>query len=223
MAGTRKSSPVNGLVKCGPHIVVLDGDPAILEYVKSVLEDRFRVTILTEAAALEESLKETPDLLLMDWNVVEDESEENALGLLAKTHAAKPSLPIVMFACSADLNEVIAATQMGAASVILKPFRKADIDNAVEQCFRSSDKHPAEADVEEIPLNENTSFVRSCKRMREIENQCTLVARADIPVLILGRERYRQRSRGHAHPQAFSPLPAKLPQGQLRRHAGRPA
>ena len=38
----------------------------------------------------------------------------------------------------------------------------------------------------EIPLNENTSFVRSCKRMREIESQCVLVARADIPVLILG-------------------------------------
>ena len=45
---------------------------------------------------------------------------------------------------------------------------------------------PTEADVEEIPLNENTSFVRSCKRMREIESQCKLVARADIPVLILG-------------------------------------
>ena len=122
----------------------------------------------------------------MDWNIVEDASEENALGLLAKTHAAKPSLPIVMFACSAELNEVVAATQMGAASVILKPFRKADIDLAVEKCIKVAGKQADEADVEEIPLNESTSFVRSCKRMKEIESQCTLVARADIPVLILG-------------------------------------
>jgi len=41
-------------------------------------------------------------------------------------------------------------------------------------------------DAEEIPLDEDTSFVRSCKRMREIEAQSRLVARADIPVLILG-------------------------------------
>lgn len=174
--------------KLSPHIVVLDGDPAILGYVKSTLEDRFKVTLLTEAAELDHTLKESPvpDLLLMDWNIVEDEADENALGLLARTHTAKPSLPIVMFACSAELNEVVAATHMGAASVILKPFRKIDIDLAVEQCLKSAENPPAESDVEEIPLNENTSFVRSCKRMREIESQCTLVARADIPVLILG-------------------------------------
>jgi DNA-binding NtrC family response regulator len=184
MAGTKKGSPG----KRSPHIVVVDGDPAILDYVNSILEDRFKVTLLTEASELDRCLQESaaPDLLLLDWNIVQDESEENALGLLAKTHAAKPSLPIVMFACSAELNEVVAASQMGAASVILKPFRKADVDNAIERCFKISSKHASEPDVEEIPLNENTSFVRSCQRMREIENQCTLVARADIPVLILG-------------------------------------
>ena len=188
MGSTKKGSPVKALVKRSPHIVVLDGDPAILDFIKSILEDRFRVTLLTEAAQLNQTLKEsaTPDLLLMDWNIVEDESEENALNLLAKTHDARPSLPIIMFACSAELNEVVAATQMGAASVILKPFRKADIDLAVEKCLKTVDRPASEPDIEEIPLNENTSFVRSCKRMREIESQCTLVARADIPVLILG-------------------------------------
>jgi DNA-binding NtrC family response regulator len=188
MAGTKKGAPVKAPGKRGPHIVVLDGDPAILDYVNSVLDDRFKVTLLTEAAQLNQCLKESsaPDLLLLDWNIVEEESEENALGLLAKTHASWPSLHIVMFACSAELNEVVAATQMGAAGVILKPFRKVDIDNAIERCLKPANNHSAEADVEEIPLNENTSFVRSCKRMRDIENQCTLVARADIPVLILG-------------------------------------
>jgi DNA-binding NtrC family response regulator len=188
MSGAKKGTPIKALGKRNPHIVVLDGDPAILDYVKSILDDRFKVTLLTEAAELNHTLKQSPapDLLLMDWNIVEDASDENALSLLAKTHGAKPSLPIVMFACSAELNEVVAATQMGAASVILKPFRKADIDHAVEKCLKTAGKQSAEAEVEEIPLNENTSFVRSCKRMKEIESQCTLVARADIPVLILG-------------------------------------
>ncbi len=173
-------------VKRSPHIVVLDGDPAILEYLNGILEDRFKVTLLTEAGELDKSLNESPDLLLMDWNVVEDEAEKTALDLLAKTHTLKPSLPIVMFACSAELNEVIAATHLGATRVILKPFKKNDIDLAIEQCLKRPGKECAGSDIEEIPLNENTSFVRSCKRMREIESQCRLVARADIPVLILG-------------------------------------
>lgn len=188
MASTNKGTPMKAQGKRSPQIVVLDGDPAILDYLRSILADRFRINLFTQAAELNQCLSESPapSLLLMDWNTVEDESEENALGLLAKIHAAKPSLPIIMMACSAELKEVIAATHMGAADVILKPFRKSDIDSAVEQCFTKSGKHSADTDVEEIPLNENTSFVRSCKRMREIESQCTLVARADIPVLILG-------------------------------------
>ena len=188
MARTHRGAAVKTQSKRCPHIVVLDGDPAILDYVKSILEDRFKVSLYADAAVFKRSLQETPapDLLLMDWNIAEDESEENALGLLGRIRASKPSLPIIMFACSAELKEVVAATQMGAADVILKPFRKADIDQAVQQCLKKPESGPADADVEEIPLNENTSFVRSCKRMREIESQCVLVARADIPVLILG-------------------------------------
>jgi two-component system response regulator AtoC len=170
------------------HIVVLDADPAVLDYIHDILSDRFKVSLIADATELERHLKVSPapDLLLMDWNIVEGENDENALGLLARTHAQKPRLPIVMLACSADLKEVITATQMGAADVVLKPFRKSDIDAAVEHCLLKTGKHPVENDIDEIPLNENTSFVRSCKRMREIESQCTLVARADIPVLILG-------------------------------------
>jgi Response regulator containing CheY-like receiver, AAA-type ATPase, and DNA-binding domains len=173
--------------KHAKHIVVLDADPAILDYIYDILSDRFKVSPITEAAELERCLESSPapDLLLMDWNVP-DGDDENALGLLARTHALKPLLPIVMLACSADLKELVTATQLGAADVVLKPFRKHDLDEAVEKCLLKTGAAPVENDIEEIPLNENTSFVRSCKRMREIESQCTLVARADIPVLILG-------------------------------------
>jgi len=100
----------------------------------------------------------------------------------------RPSLPIVLLACSADLKDVVQATRMGATDVILKPFRKPDIDLVVEKCLAGVGTFPAEEDnqVTEIPLDENTSLVLSSKRMREIESQCRLVARADIPVLILG-------------------------------------
>jgi two-component system, NtrC family, response regulator AtoC len=171
-----------------PQIVVLDPDQAILDYVHRILADRFNVSLYTEAAELTRSLQESPvpDLILMDWHIADDSSGQHALRLLSKLRALYPALPIIMLACSAELKEVVVATRMGATDVILKPFRKSDIDLAVQQCLKTAGKPAVEDDVKEIPLNENTSFVRSSKRMREIESHCTLVARADIPVLILG-------------------------------------
>ncbi len=173
-----------------PQIAALDPDPAILNYLHRILEDRFSVSLFTEAGELLRSLRgsSTPSLLLMDWHIGGDYSGESALRLLAELRASWPSLPVILLACSAELKEVVAATRMGAADVILKPFRKADIDLALQAWLKEVGEAPAEDDdeIKEIPLDENTSFVRGCKRMREIESQCRLVARADIPVLILG-------------------------------------
>ncbi len=170
------------------HIAVLDSDPAILQYVRQLLADRFTVDLFSEPGELTRSLDNhpTPNLLLMDWNIDRDNSEETALSLMARIHAWKPSLKIILFACSAELKEVVMAGRMGAADVILKPFTKPDIDLAVEQCLKETDGQPLDDDVKEIPLNENASFVRASKLMRDIESQSRLVARADIPVLILG-------------------------------------
>ncbi len=176
--------------KRNPHISVLDPDPAILQYLHRILADRFSVSLFSESQELVESLKEPPatDLLLMDWHIAEDGAAGNSLGLLTELRALHPALPIVLLACSAELKDVVIATRMGATDVILKPFRKADIDLAVHECLSETAGQSAGNDDEmkEIPLDESTSFVIACKRMREIESQCRLVARADIPVLILG-------------------------------------
>ena len=171
-----------------PRVAVLDADPAILNYVRGILADRFSVSLFTEVAELIRDLRVSPphDMLLMDWHIGVDDTEENALGLLKKIRASKPSLPIIILSCSADLQEVVVAIRMGATDVILKPFRKRDIDLAVQQCLKDADKQPDDDEFKEIPLDENTSFVRNSRRMREIESQCILVARADIPILILG-------------------------------------
>jgi len=188
VAGTQREAPMKTKGKRKPHIAVLDADPATVEYIGGILADRYSVNLFTQSAELNRRLKESPapDLLLMDWHIAEDATEENALGLLAKIHASKPSLPIIMLACSAELKEVVAASRLGAADVILKPFTKSDIDLAVQQGLKEADEPAAGDEITEIFLDENVSFVRCSKRMREIESQCTLVARADIPVLILG-------------------------------------
>ena len=68
------------------HIIaVLDSDPAVLEYVQRILKDFYSVSVFTDARDFFSRLGEsfTPDLLLMDWHIDEDGTEENAFDLLA--------------------------------------------------------------------------------------------------------------------------------------------
>ncbi|HTW78891.1 MAG TPA: sigma-54 dependent transcriptional regulator [Terracidiphilus sp.] len=70
--------------------------------------------------------------------------------------------------------------------MVLKPFNNADIEVAVRRCLREEVRHDSPELFREIRIDEETTFVRSSNCMREIESQCALVARVDIPVLILG-------------------------------------
>jgi two-component system, NtrC family, response regulator AtoC len=188
MAATRGASINNGARQASHHIAILDADPAILEYLLHILADAFRVTLCGGVAELDQCVHGPipPDLLLMDWNLAEDGAGGSALELLAKTHASFPLLPIVILACSAELNEVVAAARMGATAVVLKPFTRGDIDDVVQRCLRTAPHREAGDLFAETRIDEETTFVRSSRCMREIESQCSLVAGVDIPVLILG-------------------------------------
>ena len=162
----------------------------LLDYVHRILSDRFQVNLYATATEFAARLQEqgNTDLLLMDWQGGTGSGREDSLMRLANIRAMQPSLPIVLLARAVDMREVLQAARMGASDVILKPFLKSDVDYAIEQHLGSgiSSASGGESQVLEIPLDEDTTFVLSSRRMRELESQCRLVARTDIPVLILG-------------------------------------
>ena len=170
------------------HVAILDPNPDILDYIGKILTDRYKVSLFSEVDEFCHSMEQgiAPDLLMMDWHACDPESGNGSAALLGSIRSARPAMPVVVLACSTDLTELLAATRMGASEILLKPFRKCDIDAVVKQCLEAFPQSESGDDAKEIPLNENTSFVRSCRRMQVIESQCVLVARADIPVLILG-------------------------------------
>ena len=181
---------MNARAKRKPQIFVLDANPAILEYVQSILADRFNVSLFSQAEELTRSLGQLsgPDLLLMDWRARSNSSEQGAHKLLSQIRLARPALPIVILACSTDLKEAIIAARAGADDVVPKPFRRSDIETVVQKHLMDFGEATDEDDdqVREIPLDQDVSFVVCCKRMRDIEFQCRLVARTDIPILVLG-------------------------------------
>jgi DNA-binding NtrC family response regulator len=160
-------------------LVVLDSNPGMLEYLRLVAADRYSVAAFTRTADL--FSKPSPDLFLLDAH-----SHQDPLALLAEVRAAKPDLPVVMLSCSADLKTVVRAVRLGARDVILKPFGAEEIHQAIQQHMPAGPDVAVSNQSCEIPLDENLSFVHSSKRMNEIASQCRLVARADIPIMILG-------------------------------------
>jgi two-component system response regulator AtoC len=231
MLDGRLASPKRVTEKRASRIAVLERDPAVLSYIGRTLAPNFSVSQFTKAAEFNQYLADSPspDLAFIDWRSSGDETDKNPLNVLSKAHCSRPSLPIVILACSLELNSVMEAARQGAREVLLKPFNKGDIMSAVGRFLGSGAKQttPVDEGVAEIPLNEEISFVRSSRRMREIEMQCRLVARADLPVLILGESgtgkeviamlihKYSSRDRGKFLKVNCAAMPADLLESEL--------
>lgn len=165
------------------HILILEPDTAVLEYLQSSLETRYSVQAFSDEGALTSRIErgEPADLLLVALQANRDPSP-----LLASVRASRPHLPIVVLSCSAEPKAFETVIRLGVRGIVMKPFFASDVEAAIEEHLALNDRRAPEDAPKEVALTENYSFVRSSKRMRELEQQASLVARADIPVLILG-------------------------------------
>lgn len=174
-------SPVK---KSRSQILILEPDLAVLDYLRSTLGDKYSLSLFSEEHTLLDRLdqQEDPDLLLLALH-----SDRDSLSLLTQIRAGKPNLPVIVLSCTSDMRDLEMVIRLGVRAIVMKPFVGCDVEETIEEHLASADNKTSAADTpREIPLNETHSFVRSSKRMRDLESQAALVARADIPLLILG-------------------------------------
>ncbi|HEY6375578.1 MAG TPA: sigma-54-dependent Fis family transcriptional regulator, partial [Edaphobacter sp.] len=170
--------------KARSQILILEPDIAVLDYLRLTLDDQYALSLFSEEQSLLDRLdqKEEPDLLLLALHANRD-----PIPLLTHIRCTKPNLPVVVLSCSAELRDLEMVIRLGVRAIVMKPFTGSDVEQAIEEHLATAEKKLSPADSpREIPLNESHSFVRSSKRMRDLEAQAALVARADIPLLILG-------------------------------------
>jgi two-component system, NtrC family, response regulator AtoC len=181
------SYPVPALksgAKSRPQILILEPDLAVLDYLRLTLAGQYSLSLFSDEQTLMERLerKEEADLLLLALHANRD-----PMPLLTHIRCSKANLPVIVLSCSAELRDLEMVIRLGVRAIVMKPFVGSDIEQAIEEHLASVEKKvPASEALKEIPLNESHSFVRSSKRMRDLESQAALVARADIPLLILG-------------------------------------
>ena len=163
-------------------ILLVDDEPSMLRYIKTLLEvDDYKVET---AGSGEEALQLVekglqPDLILLDVLM----PGIDGLETLEQLRQMRPGVKVVMLSCVSDTRKVVQAMKLGAQDYLTKPFQKAELDAVIDLSLGEG-KKAFGGEVEE--LADDVFFIAASPAMRKIRSQAALVANVDIPVLLLG-------------------------------------
>src|ERR1700722_8773411 len=181
MAASSSSSPERQVPGSRPCLFVFESNVRVLNYLKRTFSSLYDLRLFSEGKAFLRDLEamHRPSLVLLAWDGI-----SRSMPLFSRVRNSRPEVPVLILATTAEMADYEVFARLSASGVVLKPF----VDDALEVAIaKHLLVHKEEAgEPKEIRLDGGHSFVRSSKRMREVEAQAMLVARSDIPVLILG-------------------------------------
>jgi two-component system response regulator AtoC len=164
-----------------PSIFVIESNRGVLDYIYRTFSERYRLSLhLADNSALPQLQSDhKPDLFLLSCDSAQ--AAEESLRHLRRMSA---STPVVALCCSPEAADYETFAALGVSSVVLKPFGTNDLQRVFDKFLAPLEEQAL--DLPEIHLDQGHSFIRSSKKMRQLESQAAMVARSDIPVLILG-------------------------------------
>jgi len=167
-----------------PSVMVIDNDPRMLRYIRNILEDGHREIFTCETA--EHALAclrngARPNVVLTSSTLADVPSAE----LLPRIRKAQPHADVVLMAHVREYGGLLPAIREGARDILLKPFVPDDLLQLLST-LTPAKSVKAESLGTEIPIGPNSFFVFASPAMRELQEHACLVARVNLPVLILG-------------------------------------
>jgi len=175
-----------------PNILLVDDEPSVLRYTKTLLEiDNYNVET---AASGEEALQRmnrgpAPNLIVLDL-VMPGMDGLQTLESCKKMH---PDQKVVMVSCVNDTNKVVQAMKLGASDYLTKPFLPPQLQGAVRKALAPAermDEHvanrPAKGTEMVDEIDDDLFFLAASPAMKQIRAQAALIAKVDVPVLLLG-------------------------------------
>ncbi|MGP0020225.1 MAG: sigma-54-dependent transcriptional regulator [Candidatus Sulfotelmatobacter sp.] len=99
----------------------------------------------------------------------------------------KPDFPVVLLCCPDDASRVKEATSLGGEDVVFKPFDPKHLENVIHRLLNQSGNGHADTASKNIEqLGHDTCFVSASLMMQKLHAQAALLAKTDVPVLIVG-------------------------------------
>jgi UDP-3-O-[3-hydroxymyristoyl] N-acetylglucosamine deacetylase len=131
--------------KVNDTVLVVDDEERIRSSLRGILTDEgFRVVDTGNASGVMELLeRETPSLVLLDvWM-----PEVDGIELLRRIKAQRPALPVIMISGHANIQSAVAATKLGAADFIQKPFSMSGLLASISRVLDGGGAGAARADA----------------------------------------------------------------------------
>src|SRR5437899_5540743 len=172
-------------------ILLVDDEPSVLRYTKTLLEiDDYRVET---AGSGEEALQRmqngpAPNLIVLDMLM----PGMDGLEVLESCKKLRPEQKVVMMSCVAETGKVVQAIKLGASDYLTKPFQPPQLQGAIRRALGPSSQGAAQAakysvkDTEVESLDDELFFLAASPVMKQIRAQVGLIAKVDVPVLLLG-------------------------------------
>src|SRR5882762_9937703 len=117
------------------------------------------------------------------------ESGTPGLNLLISARKAVPPIPVVVLVAPNQIRIVVEALKLGASDALVTPVDPADLVEAIKAAQEKEEGGSSPPPTPEYTYEADPDvavFISHSEKMREIWNLATKVARADVPVLILG-------------------------------------
>lgn len=181
------STAARSVVTPSYTILVVDDEPSMLRYLRTLLEiESYRVETATSAKEALDRLQQQPlpDLVLLDVMM----PDIDGLQALQEVRYMHPKLNVVMLSCIGDTRKAAQAVRLGAVDYLSKPFEASELLSLVRECLSPKETSAglSEAPPEIIELDADVSFLCASPAMRRLRAQIELVATFDMPVLLLG-------------------------------------
>ncbi|HEY6305877.1 MAG TPA: sigma-54 dependent transcriptional regulator [Candidatus Angelobacter sp.] len=179
-----------------PNILLVDDEPSVLRYIKTLLEiENYRVETASsgEEALQRMQRRPAPSLIVLDL-VMPGMDGLQTLESCKKIH---PEQKVLMMSCVSDTGKVVQAIKLGASDYLTKPFQLPQLQGAIRRALESSRGEEAEGQAEAAKysgsgsemletLDDQMFFLAASPVMKQIRAQVALIAKVDVPVLLLG-------------------------------------
>src|SRR6478672_9816227 len=176
-----------------PNILLVDDEPSVLRYTKTLLEiDNYRVET---ASSGEEALQRmeqgpAPNLILLDLIL----PGIDGLQTLESCKKIRPEQKVLMMSCLNDTSKVVQAIKLGASDYLTKPFQPPQLQGAIRRALESNNqsantqatKYSVKGTEIVENLDDDLFFLAASPAMKQLRAQVALIAKVDVPVLLLG-------------------------------------
>lgn len=175
-----------------PNILLVDDEPSVLRYTSTLLElENYQVETANSGEEALERMNRgpAPNLVVLDLVL----PGMDGLQTLEQCKRIRPEQKVLMMSCVNDVSKVVQAIKLGASDYLTKPFQAPQFHGAVRRALGSSQPANAQAtrySVKDAEIVENLDndlfFLAASPAMKQIRAQVALIAKVDVPVLLLG-------------------------------------